>query len=257
MRLLKEMVKGTPVERPARRLWLKTQSLMGREEAIIDDQAFTIMQQRLTRSSNCLDIGCAQGLYLAEMLHLAPAGQHHAFEPIPALYEALRARFRRHPNVQFHNLALSDSAGHTQFHWNVSNPGWSGLRERAYPSPDDQIRIIDVELCRLDDLLPADHRVDLMKVDVEGAELAVLTGGRALIERCRPLIIFEYGLGSAEFYEAWPEKMFDLLASCGLGVASLGAYLAGRPPLERAEFCRQFHEHLCYYFIAYPPSGAS
>jgi FkbM family methyltransferase len=252
MQLLKDLIKGTPAERPARRLWLRTQSWLGREEAIIDQQAFAIMKRLLRRSSNCIDIGCAQGLYLDEMLRLAPAGRHWAFEPIPQLYEALTRRFAGRP-VEFRNLALSNEEGRTQFHWNVSNPGWSGLRERAYPSADDQIELIDVELCRLDQAIPPEVRIDLIKLDVEGAELAVLEGGVELLRRCRPTVIFEYGLGSAEFYEAWPERIFDLLAGCGLGVAPLADYLAGRPPLERAAFARQFHDHVNYYFVASPP----
>lgn len=252
MQLLKGLIKGTPVERPARRMWLRTRSWLGREEAIIDQQAFTIMKRVLRRTSNCVDIGCAQGLYLDEMLRLAPAGRHWAFEPIPLLFGALTHRFRGCANVQFHNLALANSDGRTQFHWNVSNPGWSGLRQRAYPSADDQIEIIDVAQKRLDQVIPADVRIDLIKIDVEGAELAVLQGGIELICRCRPVIIFEYGLGSAEFYEAWPEEMFDLLEGCGLGVAPLATYLVGRPWLDRATFSRQFHDHVNYYFVAYP-----
>lgn len=184
------------------------------------------------------------------MRRLAPAGRHLACEPIPILYQNLQSRFGSYPNVTIHNLALSNQSGTAKFHWNVTNPGWSGLNEREYPSDQEQIEVLNVALKRLDDLVPPDLDIDLIKIDVEGAELKVLEGAVGLLRRCRPIVIFEYGLGSAEFYEAWPEQMFDLLRDAGLAVAPLEAYLADGPSCDRDSFVRHFHDHLGYYFVA-------
>lgn len=250
--MISTMIKGTWAEAPARRMLMKIRTLMGDEFSINDSRAFAVMRRVLGNEANCVDIGCAQGLYLDEMLRLAPAGHHLAFEPIPALYKNLQSRFGSHPNLTIHNLALSNEAGQAKFHWNVSNPGWSGLSERDYPSDQDQIEVLDVALERLDDLIPADLRIDLLKIDVEGAELKVMEGAVGTLERCRPIVIFEYGLGSAEFYEAWPEQMFDLLEGIGLAVVSMEGFLAGEAPCDRVAFARNFHDHLSYYFVAYP-----
>lgn len=254
--MMSTMIKGTWAESPARRMLLKIRTLMGDEFSINDSNAFAVMERVLRHDSNCIDIGCAQGLYIDQMRRLAPAGRHLAFEPIPALYQNLRSRFDSYPNIAMHNLALSNQSGTAEFHWNVTNPGWSGLSERNYPSDQEQIKVLDVVLKRLDDMVPADLDIDLIKIDVEGAELKVLEGAVGLLRRCRPVVIFEYGLGSAEFYEAWPEQMFDLLQDAGLTVSPLETYLADGPSCDRNAFIRHFHEHLGYYFVAHPAPAA-
>jgi FkbM family methyltransferase len=58
---------------------------------------------------------------------------------------------------------------------------------------------IDVTVSRLDDLVPKDNRdVKLMKMDVEGHELAALKGAEQLLGRCRPTILFELNLEALE-----------------------------------------------------------
>jgi FkbM family methyltransferase len=252
---LKGFIKDTPAEGPLRRLWLRMQGWLGHDGALIDQQAFRVMKQCLRRSSNCIDIGCAQGLYLDQMLRLAPEGQHWAFEPIPSLFASLRKRYGDAPNVHLRKVALANDLGIANFYCNASNPGWSGLRRRAYPNRNDIVESIDVRLNRLDQAIPGDIAIDLIKLDVEGAELSVLQGGINLIMRCKPVIIFEYGLGAAEYYEAWPEVMFDLLEGCGLSVAALSDLLAGGAQLDRAEFSRRFYQHVDYYFVALPIAG--
>ncbi len=49
----------------------------------------------------------------------------------------------------------------------------------------------EVELVAIDDVLPADRRVAVIQLDVEGHEQAALAGAMLTIERCRPLIILE------------------------------------------------------------------
>lgn len=43
----------------------------------------------------------------------------------------------------------------------------------------------------LDRIVPADRRVAVIQLDVEGHEQYALEGAKATIERCRPLIVLE------------------------------------------------------------------
>lgn len=223
-----------------RRMLRKVKGYLGDEGARYDDLAFTVMNRFISSGTNCIDVGCHNGLYLDQILRLAPDGSHHAFEPLPVLAEFLRVRYQQRRNVYIHDLALSNCSGATEFHFNTTNPGWSGIKRRSYPSEQDEVQVLHVEMRRLDEIIENEMRVDFLKLDVEGAELAVLEGARNTLRRHKPLVIFEYGLGSAEYYEAWPERMFDLLTESGLLVSTIETFLISPEPMTRDTFYRLF-----------------
>jgi len=71
----------------------------------------------------------------------------------------------------------------------LQRSGYSSL----YPRSDrEQLQEIRVPIRRLDDLVGTET-ADVVKIDVEGAELAVLRGGKALLARDKPTIMFESG----------------------------------------------------------------
>jgi FkbM family methyltransferase len=82
------------------------------------------MRKVLHRTANAIDIGAHRGTILREILHRAPAGEHHAFEPVPVYAARLRARF---PQVAVHEVALSDHEGEARFIHVLGNPGMSSF----------------------------------------------------------------------------------------------------------------------------------
>ena len=66
-----------------------------------------VLKKSLSENSNCIDVGCHKGEILDEILRLAPKGKHLAFEPIPELFEALKAKYQHTAKIYPH--ALSDS----------------------------------------------------------------------------------------------------------------------------------------------------
>jgi FkbM family methyltransferase len=268
--LVKRVVIGTPFERVARILYgaiggrragtlrPPTGPSVQDKNRLYDLETIQVMRRVLTRSSNCIDVGCHQGSILTEMLQLAPAGTHFAFEPLPDLYQGLRGSFGALANVRLHEVALSDVAGRTSFQHVVSNPGYSGLLRRTYDRPEEQVREIEVRVERLDNLIPGDIGIDLIKVDVEGAELGVFRGGVETIRRNRPVIIFEHGLGAADCYGSTPEVTYDLLAGeCGLKLSLMAEWLesGGRKTLSRDAFCDQFWSRKNFYFMTVGRTG--
>jgi FkbM family methyltransferase len=215
--------------------------------------ASQVMGRILRRDSNWVDVGTSTGDILWHVLRRAPRGQHVAFEPIPANAAILRARFP--PRVTVHCMALSDTAGETEFQHVASNPGYSGLKRRTYPRADERVETIRVPVARLDDMLPPDFRVDAIKVDVEGAELGVLRGAARTIGRWRPYVLFEHGRGAADYYGTTPQMIYDLLVGeYGLQISLPQAWLAGRPPFDRDGFVAQFGGDNCNY-LAHPPAA--
>jgi len=275
---LKQAIVGTPLEGPARAVYRRLQRWSGGvgvqddgpahdtssvppEElatsapdanATYDAQTAEVIARVLARDSNCVDVGCHEGAVLDDILRHAPDGLHFAFEPLPYLAERLRAKYRDTASVRLHELALSDRGAQSiTFHHVTSNPGYSGFEKRRYDRPSEDVTQIQVTTARLDDELPPELPIALIKIDVEGAELQVLRGGRETLRRWQPVVVFEHGLGAADVYGSRPEVLFDELQACGLRVSLMADWLAGRPDLTRAAFADEFDTARNYYFMAH------
>lgn len=218
-------------------------------------QTLEVMKRTLKQDSCCVDVGCHRGLFLVDMLRLAPRGTHFAMEPIPELHQGLLASYGSLPNLHIYDFALSDTAGTTSFQHVVSNPGYSGLQRRRYDRPDEQVQEIEVRTELLDNLVSDQVRIDFIKIDVEGAELQVLRGARETIRRNRPVVVFEHGLGGSDYYGTGPDDIYKLLVEqCGLRLFLMADWLSskGSVSLNRAAFREQFSSGSNYYFMAAP-----
>jgi FkbM family methyltransferase len=247
---LEQLVLRTPLADPARWLYRRIYPLSPEEKnSRYDAETLAVMQRILKGDSNCVDIGAHEGSILRLMLEGAPKGQHFAFEPLPDFAERLRALF---PQVRIFELALSDTAGQVSFYRVVTNPGYSGLRRRDYPSQLEEIHVITVQTERLDNLIPDDLAVAFIKIDVEGAEMQVLRGAAGVIKRCRPFIVFEHGLGAADHYGTTPAEVYDFLSQCGLRVTLMRRWLRSKSPFSRASFIEHYELGRDFYYLAYP-----
>jgi FkbM family methyltransferase len=210
-----------------------------------------IMRRVLNSSSNCIDIGCHKGEILDEILKYAPSGKHYAFEPLPHLYKVLQEKYKG-KNITLYPVALFDTKGVTSFKYVVNAPAYSGLRERKYDFPNPEISDLTVDTNLLDNLIPENEQIDFIKIDVEGAEFPVLRGGVKTICRCKPVIIFEFGIGAADHYGVKPEIFYEFITSeCGLFVSTLKGFLNGNEKLSKEKFCSLYLDRLEYYFVAY------
>lgn len=209
-----------------------------------------ILKRIIKPNSNCLDVGCHKGEILQLLLKYAPHGKHFAFEPIPYLYEGLKHKFSQ--RVAVWPYALSNTHGTTQFHLVKNAPAYSGIKKRRYDHAHPDIEIIEVEQQRMDDVIPSDVRIDLIKIDVEGGAFDVLKGGIQLLKRNQPTIIFECGNGASDFYGTKPEDIFRFLVTeIGLSVFTLKNFLNNDKPLSESDFKGLFMNGKEYYFIAH------
>lgn len=223
------------------------------QNQLYDQQTIEVMLRVITNNSNCVDVGCHSGVMLDEILKLSPNGSHYAFEPLPALYKELVEKFNAYQRIQILNKALSDASRSVTFQHVVSNPGYSGLKLRRYDRPNEVIQEITVGTVRLDDVIPQSTRIAFIKIDVEGAELQVFRGAVQTIKRSRPVIVFEHGLGAADYYGTMPEDVFDLLVeTCRLRCFTMKNWLEsnGKDFLSRNSFCDEFRSGRNYYFMA-------
>jgi FkbM family methyltransferase len=218
-----------------------------------DARTRKILKKVLKPDSTCIDIGCHKGEILDLMIKHAPQGKKIGFEPIPELHQFLVSKYSRFANITISPVALYDKQGETTFQHVLNAPAYSGIRKRKYDGKHVEIDQITVNTARLDDLIPADLRIDLVKIDVEGAEFRVMRGAVNMLKRWRPVVIFEFGLGAADFYDSNPQDLFKFLqAECSLKITTLKGYLQQEPALTMAEFIHCYDTGSEYYFVAYP-----
>lgn len=217
-----------------------------------DKQTNQIIKKVCKSNSNCIDIGAHTGDVLNVMLYYAYDGVHYAFEPVPFLYERLWRKYQYFDNCKVYDVALSNRVGTSTFNYVMSNPSYSGLKRRKYDRKEEEEVTLMVKVEMLDNIIPKDHRVDLVKIDVEGAELLVLEGGIETIKRNRPLVIFEHGLGASDYYDSTPDKMYEYFSGCAMKISRLSDWLKGRAPLSKEKFIQIYKKNSDYYFIAHP-----
>ena len=245
---LKENLKGTYLEGFAKQIYTSFNRNKNANSLINEqDNNFTvkILHRILTEKSNCIDIGCNTGDFLASILELSPLGYHYAFEPIPRLAHRLRKRF---PKTNIIESALSDSQGEATFWYVVNSPALSSLRKNVWNHhiPDALTESITVNTQRLDNILPANLKIDFIKIDVEGVEYSVLKGSEETIKNHKPYIIFEHGLDDGG--ERHDSRIYDLLVNdCGLQIFELKSWLEGLSPLTKNQF---IHSTFWNFFAA-------
>jgi FkbM family methyltransferase len=98
---------------------------------------------------------------------------------------------RKFPTANVLDCALSNFSGTSDFSFVLNAPAYSGLRQRAYDRVDPVIETTRVQVARLDDTIPRNVTVALIKLDIEGGEYHAMLGAAETIIRSRPIIISE------------------------------------------------------------------
>jgi FkbM family methyltransferase len=188
-----------------------------------------ILAATLHAGSTYIDVGSNRGQLLREAVRIAPGARHVAFEPIPALAAQIASEL---PQVECRVLALGAAPGRAQFCHFRKLDGWSGLRRNPQISDERGApEYIEVAVSTLDEQFPQLGPA-VVKIDVEGAELDVLAGGRALLARSRPLVVFEHVADTARIYGASSEALWDLLHELDYAVFAA----TGEGPFVRGDF---------------------
>lgn len=182
----------------------------------------------------CLDIGANIGAHSVVMASIARDGQVLAFEASPrnCAYLKENARRNRLGNLRSENLALWNCRGAINFCHIDELAGCSFVgTDEVDSTADEKIRAVvtgewlkdlhlhismeKVNCVPLDDWVTNSglDRVDLIKIDVEGAEVRVLQGSRATLSQYNPIVITEYNPDCAEKYFGQTRReYFDNLA---------------------------------------------
>ena len=185
--------------------------------------------RHLPRHPYCyvIDGGANRGAFTDAFLRLHHPERVVLVEAIPALAERLRARYAGDPRIAVVSAALSDRNGEARFEINRSEASSSLLpidpRNSKWFSRDLTVaRTVNVPTLTLPELITQQglSAVDLLKLDLQGAERLVLSGGAEVLDRVRVIyteVFFEQLYAGAWLF--W--EMNDFLAPHGFKLCGL------------------------------------
>lgn len=180
------------------------------------------------------DVGANIGYTAALAARLVgPGGHVHAFEPAPRTLRLLQGNLARNglANTTIHPFVAGDADRARVFHLSESSLTDSVAADAWAPT----VSTIEVKERRLDDLL--EGRLDFAKIDVEGAELAVLRGMQRILAQARGMtLIVEWNPIAMKAAGHAPMDLPHALAAAGYGaITTLDAAAPGTErPLEDA-----------------------
>jgi FkbM family methyltransferase len=161
----------------------------------VEPHATLVFRCLLQPHAVVLDIGANFGLYTA--IAASIVGKHgklYAFEANPHTFDFLRRtlyanRVLSNPNIAAVNLLVSNRHGRGTLHYIEQLLGGATVTDFGQldsPLLDQwrsQLRSVDVEMTTIDEFLPPELQVDLVKIDVEGHEPFVMMGMEKTIAR--------------------------------------------------------------------------
>lgn len=208
---LKQMLVGTITGRlledirDGLALWRAMRSMPEQGSRLFQDRCGKILLTSLCEPDRVfMDIGSHIGSIISAVQHRIPGVAIVAVEADPEKAGWLK---KKYPDVQVHNCAVGSAPGEVAFEVDLDRPGFSSLASNL--KSRGRVRTIRVPMQRLDDLYTGSKAVDLIKIDVEGMELAVLRGATAILARFRPTVYFESGPQGAAAFGYTSEQLFD------------------------------------------------
>jgi FkbM family methyltransferase len=172
-----------------------------------------LLQKLTEKGMQVVDIGANIGLYtLLFAKRVGNGGRVFAFEPEPDLFAALCDNCATNDvlNVFPFQIAAGDSNGRAKFQRSIFNSGDNRLGETKI-----EVKPIEVEVARLDDVLPA-RNVQFIKLDVQGHELAALAGMQEVIASSPDVrVFFEFWPGGLRAVNTPPESLLGFFRERG------------------------------------------
>jgi len=144
--------------------------------------------------------------------------------------QVLNARVTR--NITVHQSAVADYCGEGSFNVVVGNSGWSTMYEP--PEATTKTQAVRVQVTALDDALKDEKRIDLIKIDAEGAERKIFDGLINILQKNREIkIIMEFGPENLIRAGIDPGEFVDYLSGFGLRIRAIDEALGTTEDISR------------------------
>lgn len=158
-----------------------------------EPEIINFIKEYFPEGGTFVDVGANVGIH--SLIASKIAGKVIAIEPVESLSNRLQrnCELNKITNISILKFAASDKEEITSFY-----PPKDGAVDNGVGSfyknhtPDNTDKEIKVKTKTLDEILKNEKRVDYIKIDTEGHDGKIIMGSLNIIEKHRPVIIFEF-----------------------------------------------------------------
>lgn len=160
-----------------------------------------------------IDCGANVGYFSVQATGLVgKSGTIVAIEPNPETFELLKRNLLANKSGIPINCAITSLNGQVELYIPSDGDVYGSLRSDGLVKQSHTYRSVKVAARTLDEIVKALklHRVDMIKIDVEGGELDVLNSATFVLDKFRPIVILEYGTNTWPSFGATPSGLRQL-----------------------------------------------
>lgn len=179
------------------------------------------LNKQASEIKNIIVVGAWQGDEVRSFLRL-PNADIYCFEANPKTFEILKRLYKDEDRVHCYNQACSSADGKATFYETNVDGNGSLLKAGDHPvaKPAGSFEVITVKLDSLSEL--KDRNIDLLWIDVQGAELSVLQGADSLLKKTDALFLEINTRGSSYQGAVKASELEAFISGYGFGKIAQG-----------------------------------
>jgi FkbM family methyltransferase len=210
-----------------------------RRSGVYEPAVTATVRKYLKSGDTFVDCGASFGYFsaLAGVL-VGPEGSVISFEPGPQNQSLLLLNLTANGILtgEVHQVALSDNVG-------IYRYGGTGANGAISPFDGDPNHLGTYDLVRsttLDNVIGS-RKIDMMKVDVEGAEGRVFRGSEQTLKRCAPVLVFEFSPPSLAVTSGMGgDELLQFLGALNYSIDLVDQHAESPQPRTPAEILARF-----------------
>ena len=180
-----------------------------------------IFSKFIKKGDIVIDCGANVGLYTNFIRSIVgKSGFVHAFEPIPSTFKNLQTNAKEYPSLNnyiLNNFGLYKKREDLTAYIPDSIHGHASLNNHISEWKSDSTEEVSIELTTLDSYFSEKKlkKIDFIKMDIEGAELDALEGGRQTLSELTPTLHLEVNSKLLKNFKRAPSDLFKFLKPLG------------------------------------------
>ena len=173
------------------------------------------------KSNIIIDIGANIGWYSLNFNLINSVKEVHSFEAIPRTFNFLKEHLKINnaKKVKANNIALSNKKGNIDFFWTEKETGSASMKNNQNRKKINKIKCKTITLDQY--AKNKLNKIDLIKCDVEGAELLVFQGAKNVLSEYKPAIFTEMLRKWSAKFNYHPNEIINLFKELGYACFSV------------------------------------